>query len=185
MRLRRIGAACAMAVVTAALVAACDKKDPQSTTTAPSGSGGTQQQSANKAKVPSKGKNAITQHAQKGGSGSTKPSKDSATTSEVATDNKKARKEATMDEVDCATLPDNTAECDGTSFYFCDDKKLWVVDCNAEAKNLDMSSGSCFEGDKFIDCLACDKADDGDEVCCNVDNSVCCDHDDCWNGQGN
>jgi len=184
MRLRAIGAACAMAVAAAALVAACDKKDPQSSTTGANSAGGTQQQSAKKAKVPAKGKSAVTQHAQKGGSGSTKPSKESATTSEVATDNKKARKEADVDEVDCADLADNTAECDGDKFYFCDDKKLWVVDCQAEAKNLDMSSGSCFEGDKFIDCLACDKAEDGTDVCCNVDNSVCCDHDDCWNGQG-
>jgi len=166
------------------VVGACDKKESGSTTTAASnGGGGTQPQSAAN-KLPSKKGKTISQHAVKGGSGATKPNEKSSLTSEVATDNKKARKEANIDEVDCATLPDNAAECDGQNFYFCDDKKLWVVDCGNEAKSLGMSSGSCFEGDKFIDCLTCDKADDGSEVCCNVDESICCDHDDCYNGQG-
>lgn len=180
MRLRGFLACSVMLVI----VGACDKKDSGSTTTASSnGGGGTQQQTASR-KPPSKKGKTITQHAVKGGTGSTKPSAQSAVTSEVATDNKKARKEATIDEVDCATLPDNSAECDGEKFYFCDDKKLWVVDCQSEAKAIGTSSGSCYEGDKFIDCLACDKADDGSEVCCNVDMSVCCDHEDCYSGQG-
>jgi hypothetical protein len=124
-------------------------------------------------KLPSKGTKASTDKATKGGVGDTRPTSKSAKTTEASTD-RQMRKAANVDKVDCSTLPDNSAECDGLSLYYCDDKQLWQVDCNAEAKFGGATSGSCYEGEKFIDCLGCGPADDGSTVCCDFQNTVCC-----------
>ncbi len=47
----------------------------------------------------------------------------------------------------------------------------------AVGKLSGLSGGACFEGEKFIDCLGCDKADDGTDACCDYQMSVCCDKD--------
>ena len=95
------------------------------------------------------------------------------------------RKPSKVDVVDCSKLPDNVAECDKDKLYFCDDKELFVVDCNAEAKFGGAASGGCFEGEKFIDCLGCGRAADGTNVCCDLTTSVCCDDaGDCWAPKG-
>jgi len=124
-------------------------------------------------KLPSKGSKPITQKAVKGGSGANYPVATSRTADEEDTD-RQSRKPANLDKADCANLPDNVGECDGDKFYFCDDKKLWVTDCNAEAKFGGAKDGSCYEGDKFVDCLGCGTADDGTHVCCDFSQTVCC-----------
>jgi hypothetical protein len=124
-------------------------------------------------KLPSKGSKAITQHATKGGTGSTFPIATSRTADEEDTD-RQSRKPENLDKADCENLPDNVGECDGDKFYFCDDKKLWVTDCAAEAKFGGAQDGSCYEGDKFVDCLGCGKADDGSHVCYDFSQTVCC-----------
>ena len=131
-------------------------------------------------KLPARGNKPITDHAVKGGSGATLPTATSRTADEEDTD-RQTRKLANVDKVDCATLPDNAGECDGEKFYFCDDKQLWVVDCNAEAKMGGAANGSCYEGDKLIDCLGCGQATDGTHVCCVLSQTICCGDDGaCW-----
>jgi len=124
-------------------------------------------------KLPARGTKPVTQHATRGGSGDTLPSSTSRTADEEDTD-RQTRKLANVDKVDCSKLPDNVGECNGDSFYFCDDKQLWVVDCKAEAKMGGASDGSCFEGEKLIDCLGCGQATDGTHVCCDFSQTVCC-----------
>lgn len=124
-------------------------------------------------KLPSKGTKAVTQKAIKGGSGAVRPDASSAKASEASTD-RQMRKAANVDKVDCSKLPDNVAECDGDNIYFCDDQSLWVTDCSAEAKFGGAQGGSCFEGEKFVDCLGCGPADDGSNVCCDFQMTVCC-----------
>jgi hypothetical protein len=164
------------------LIVACDKKSAPATDTATTTSN--LQQINYTKKLPSKGTKPTTQHAIKGGTGDNRPSPNSAATSEAATD-RQSRKEAKVDMVDCTKLPDNSAECDGTKFYFCDDKALWYVDCDAEAKFGGVAAGSCYEGEKFIDCLGCDAADDGSQACCDFQMTVCCDKDgNCYSPKG-
>lgn len=158
------------------VVAACDKKSDAGATgaasAAPAASGPAITYSK---KPPSKAGHTVTQQAKKGGSGDTRPSASSAKTSEAATD-RQMRKASTVDKVDCTGAGmDNAAECDGDKLYFCDDKQLYYVDCNEESKFAGLAGGSCFEGEKFIDCLGCDKADDGSTACCDFQLSVCCD----------
>ncbi len=95
------------------------------------------------------------------------------------------RKHADVDKIDCSAPNMNLkAECDGTSLYFCSSQKLWLVECDREAKLSGLAGGACFEGEKFIDCLACDKADDGTDACCDAQMSVCCDKDgNCYSPQ--
>ena len=124
-------------------------------------------------KLPARGTKPVTQHATRGGSGDTLPSATSRTADEEDTD-RQSRKLANVDKVDCAKLPDNVGECNGDNFYFCDDKQLWVVDCKAEAKQGGAADGSCFEGEKLVDCLGCGTATDGTHVCCDFSQTVCC-----------
>lgn len=128
------------------------------------------------AKVPARGTKPITQKAIKGGSGATTPSVASKKLSEVSTD-RQVRKHAKADIADCTKLPDNAAECDSNMLYFCDDQKLWQVDCEQEAKLGGAQGGSCFEGEQFIDCLGKLTADDNSEVWCDFQTTVCCDKD--------
>lgn len=123
--------------------------------------------------LPARGTKAITQHATRGGTGDTLPTATSRTADEEDTD-RQSRQLASIDKVDCAKLPDNVGECDGDKFYFCDDKQLWVTDCKAEAKMGGAADGSCYEGEKFIDCLGCGQAADGTHVCCDFSKTVCC-----------
>jgi hypothetical protein len=124
-------------------------------------------------KLPARGTKPVTQHATRGGSGDTLPSSTSRTADEEDTD-RQSRKLANIDKVDCNKLPDNVGECNGDNFYFCDDKQLWVVDCKAEAKMGGAADGSCFEGEKLVDCLGCGQATDGTHVCCDFSQTVCC-----------
>jgi hypothetical protein len=162
---------------------ACDKKSDApaagsgaSTSSAPASSTTSTLQPIkyDKKKFPAKGSHATISMATKGGSGATRPNAGSKKLSEVGTD-REMRKPATIDMVDCTTVPDNAAECDGANMYYCDDQKLWVVDCNAEAKFGGVASGGCFEADNFTECLGCDTADDGSAVCCDFEMKVCCD----------
>ena len=131
-------------------------------------------------KLPARGAKPIIDHAVRGGSGATLPTSTSRTADEEDTD-RQTRKLANVDKVDCATLPDNAGECDGDKFYFCDDKQLWVVDCKAEAKMGGAADGSCFEGEKLIDCLGCGASTDGSHVCCDFSQTICCaDDGQCW-----
>lgn len=132
-------------------------------------------------KLPARGAHPIVQHAVRGGSGDTLPTATSRTADEEDTD-RQSRKLANVDKVDCATLPDNVGECDGNKFYFCDDKQLWVTDCKAEATLGGAADGSCYEGEKLIDCLGCGQATDGSHVCCDFSQTICCGDDgSCWN----
>ena len=183
----RILSSLALAFVAVALSAACDKKS--------SDSGSTESASADPAaaplpkidyakKPPGKGTRPVSQKAVKGGSGDKRPSANSVKMDEASTD-RQMRKRATADVVDCKALPDNSAECDGTNLYFCDDSRLWVVDCDAEAKFAGVASGACFEGEHFTNCLGCGAADDGTQECCDFELTVCCnDQGDCYNPKG-
>lgn len=136
------------------------------------------------AKVPARGTKPATQKAVKGGAGGTTPTVASQKLSEASTD-RQVRKPAKADLADCKALPDNAAECEGQNLYFCDDQKLWLVDCDAEAKLGGASAGSCFEGEKFIDCLGKTTADDSSEVWCDFQSTVCCDKDGaCYSPKG-
>jgi hypothetical protein len=163
------------------LVLACDKKPTTDDTAAATSSDPTYPKIVYTKKPAGKGTHAVTQTAKRGGSGATAPNAGSLRTPEPSTD-RQMRKRARVDLADCKTLPDNAAECDGNSIYFCDDQRLWVVDCDAEAKFSGVASGSCFEGEKFTDCLGCDTADDGSTVCCDFEMTVCCSStgDACW-----
>jgi hypothetical protein len=173
------------------VIAGCDKKTPGGEM-APAGSGsGAAGESAStltavkySAKPAARGTKPSTQKAFKGGSGATVPSVSSQKLSEASTD-RQVRKHAKADMADCKTLPDNAAECDGNNLYFCDDEKLWVVDCHDEAKLGGATAGACFEGEKFIDCLGQLKADDDSEVWCDFQSTVCCDKDgSCYSPKG-
>jgi hypothetical protein len=140
-------------------------------------SGGGGAQIAYSKKMPGKGSRAVTQKAVRGGGGDTRPSANSTSISEKGTD-RAIRKHADVDKIDCTAANMNLkAECDGTSLYFCSGQKLWLVECDREAKLSGLAGGACFEGEKFIDCLGCDKADDGTDACCDFQMSVCCDKD--------
>jgi hypothetical protein len=164
------------------VVLACDKKP---STDAPAASASSDDTNSYPPvvytkKPPGKGSRPVTQKAIKGGSGATVPNAQSLRTPEPSTD-RQMRHRARADMADCNVLPDNAAECNGNSIYFCDDKKLWVVDCDSEAKFSGVKGGSCFEGEKFVDCLGCDTADDGTQACCDFEMTVCCnDAGDCW-----
>ena len=127
-------------------------------------------------KLPARGTKPVTQHATRGGTGDTLPTATSRTADEEDTD-RQSRKLANIDKVDCNKLPDNVGECDGDKFYFCDDKQLWVVDCKSEAKMGGATDGSCYEGEKLIDCLGCGTATDGTHVCCDFSQTICCSDD--------
>jgi hypothetical protein len=158
-------------VVSILCIVACKKEDPG--TTASTNLTSVKYQSD---KLPARGTKPIMEHAVKGGSGKTAPGADSKLAYEEDTD-RDMRKLANVDKVDCPNLPDNVAECEGDKFYYCDDKKLWVVDCANEAKMGGASSGSCFEGENFVDCLGCAPATDGSQVCCDFSQTICCDKD--------
>ncbi len=131
-------------------------------------------------KLPPHGTKPIVQHAKRGGSGDTAPTASSRRADEEDT-NRQSRKLASLPNVDCTKLPDNVGECDGNNFFFCDDKQLWVTDCNAEAKLGGAVDGACFEGEKLVDCLGCGTATDGARVCCDFSQTICCDATgDCW-----
>src|SRR6185436_17662240 len=87
---------------------ACKKEDPGTTT------GATNLTSVKYAtdKLPAGGSKPITQRAVKGGSGISTPGAESKLAYEEDTD-RDLRKLATVDRVDCPSLPDNVAECDG------------------------------------------------------------------------
>jgi hypothetical protein len=123
---------------------------------------------------PARGAKPAITRAVKGGTGVTLPDATSKRLSERGTD-RQMRKPALVDKVDCNVVPDNAAECDGNQMFFCDDQRLWVVDCDAEAKFGGASSGSCFEAETFTECLGCDKASDGSTACCDFEMTVCCD----------
>jgi hypothetical protein len=125
-------------------------------------------------KLPPRGTKPIVQHATRGGTGDTAPNATSRRADEEDTD-RQSRTLAHLDNVDCAKLPDNVGECDGNKFFFCDDQQLWVTDCNAEAKLGGAVDGSCFEGEKLVDCLGCGQATDGTRVCCDFSQTICCD----------
>jgi hypothetical protein len=168
------------------VAAACDKKsssDPAPASSAASaGSSASTLTAINYSKTPpGKGTRPLMQKAIRGGSGATTPNAKSLRTVEASTD-RQMRKPASVDLADCTQLPDNAAECNGKDMYFCDDSKLWVVDCDAESKFSGVSGGSCFEGERFVDCLGCTTADDGTQACCDFEMTVCCnDAGDCWN----
>jgi hypothetical protein len=126
------------------------------------------------ATFPARGTRATTSRAVRGGTGTTVPDATSKKLSERGTD-REIRKPATVDKADCNTAPDNAAECDGNQMFYCDDQRLWVVDCDAEAKFGGVSSGSCFEAETFTECLGCDKTSDGSQACCDFEMTVCCD----------
>lgn len=130
----------------------------------------------NKAQFPAKGTRPVTTTAKRGGSGATRPSATSKKLSERGTD-RESRQPATVDMVDCNAAPDNAAECDGDKLYYCDDKQLWQVDCNTEAKQGGVASGGCFEAETFTECLGCDATADGSQACCDFEMTVCCDKD--------
>ena len=168
-----------------AISAGCSKSEPPTTTTAASSAtavssttttSGLLPTAYSKGKFPAKGAHAVTTTAKKGGSGATRPSATSKRLSERGTD-RELRQAATVDMVDCNSVPDNVAECDGDSMYYCDDKALWKVDCNAEAKQGGVSTGSCFEAETFTECLGCDATQDGSTACCDFQMTVCCDKD--------
>jgi hypothetical protein len=159
------------------LAVACDKKQVDTTAIDTTTTTSVLTQVSYTPKPPARGTKPVTQKAIKGGSGATLPTMTSNKTTEAATDRQGRKQHAKVDIVDCKQVPDNAAECDGNSFYFCDDQKLWVVDCDAEAKLGGAQAGSCFEGEKFIDCLGKNAADDGSEVWCDFQNTVCCDKD--------
>ncbi len=156
------------------IVVACDKTDPSAPPPPdPSGPGGTGPINYPK-KLPGRGTQTLFGKAVKGGSGATRPSAASKHLAEPATD-RQLRKAAQAPGVDC-TKPelDNAAECDGDNLYFCDDKSLWVVPCGAETHLAGMQTGGCYEGDTFTNCLGCGRADDGTDVCCDFQLTVCC-----------
>lgn len=165
----------ATAVTLSALVAvaACDKKSSSESSAASAGSAeSVLKQISYDKKPPGRGNRPVTQKAFMGGQGATLPNAQSLRTPEPSTDRQmrhRARASA-----DCRKLPDNAAECDGKTMYFCDDQQLWTVDCDAEAKFSGVQSGSCFEGEKFVDCLGCTTADDGTQTCCDFAMTVCC-----------
>jgi hypothetical protein len=130
----------------------------------------------NKATFPARGTKPITGRAVRGGTPPTAPNNMSKKLSERGTD-REMRKPAKADMADCKIVPDNSAECDGDTMYYCDEQKLWMVDCNAEAKMGGVGSGSCFEAETFTECLGCDKTADGTDACCDFAMSVCCDKD--------
>jgi hypothetical protein len=120
-------------------------------------------------KLPPRGTKPIVQHATRGGTGDTLPTATSRRADEEDTD-RQSRKLAHVDNVDCTKLPDNV-----------DDMQLWVTDCNAEAKLGGAVDGSCFEGEKLVDCLGCGQATDGTRVCCDFSQTICCDAEGaCW-----
>ena len=138
----------------------------------------------NKSTFPPKGTHAVTTTAHRGGTGGIRPATDSKKLTEHGTD-RMMRQPATADVVDCTKTPDNAAECDGDKMYYCDDQQLWMVDCNAEAKQGGVAGGSCFEAETFTECLGCDTASDGSSVCCDFEMSVCCDKDGaCYSPKG-
>ena len=153
------------------------------TTAAPVGSGAHVKYSD---KYPSRGTKPVTQTAVKGGSGDSRPTGRSSVASEISTD-REFRKAATAGTIDCsAKNMDKKAECDQNDFYYCDDNKLWVVNCDAEAKQGGATTGSCYEGEHFIDCLGCGQADDKSTVCCDFQMKVCCSPDgsNCYSPKG-
>jgi hypothetical protein len=155
------------------LFVACDKADrnapPAAEPAAPGGTGPIHYPTT----LPGKGTHTVFGRATRGGSGDTRPTASSKHLSEPATD-RELRRSAHADGVDC-TKPemDNAAECDGDNLFFCDDKALWTVPCSAETK-LAGREGGCYEGDTFTNCLGCGKADDGTDVCCDFQLTVCC-----------
>jgi hypothetical protein len=159
-------------------VAACDKKSD--TSSSPAASATVTSESTlqpvkyDKSKFPARGTHPISAKAIKGGTGPTAPNAMSKKLSEKGTD-REMRKPARVDMADCTKQPDNAAECDGDSMYYCDDQRLWVVDCNAEAKFGGVDNGSCFEADTFTECLGCGAATDSSTVCCDFEMTVCCD----------
>jgi hypothetical protein len=163
------------------LGSACDKKpDPTPAPSAAASSDSTLAAVNYAKKPPGKGSRPVTQKAIKGGSGATAPNASSLRTPEPSTD-RQMRHHAKVDVADCTKLPDNAAECNGNEMFFCDDQKLWVVDCDAEAKFSGVAGGSCFEGEHFVDCLGCATADDGTQACCDFEMTECCnDQGDCW-----
>lgn len=170
------GTGVAVVLLVAGLIGiACDKGDAAAPP-APSASAGLGHTVPIKysTALPSRGARPAIDKAIRGGSGSTLPVPDSRRLSEVSTD-RQMRKAAIVDKVDCKNpAMDNAAECDGDQMFFCDDLALWVVNCNDEAKFGGQSGGSCFEAEKFIDCLGCGKADDGTDTCCDFRMTTCC-----------
>ncbi len=136
-------------------------------------------------KLPGKGAHPLLGRAIRGGSGDTRPQIFSRRLTEPSTD-RQLRKPALADRVDCADPKmDNASECDGDKLYFCDDRALWVVDCDAETKLSGLPGGSCFEGETFTNCLGCAKTDDGTDVCCDFLLTTCCLADGtCYNPKG-
>ncbi len=170
-----------LSVVSVATLLACSKTGPEVDTAQTTS---TLAEVKYTGKVPARGTKPATQKAMKGGAGGTTPAVASQKLSEASTD-RQVRKPAKADVADCKTLPDNAAECEGGNLYFCDDAKLWVVDCDTEAKLGGASAGACFEGEKFIDCLGKTTADDASEVWCDFQTTVCCDKDgSCYSPKG-
>jgi hypothetical protein len=153
-------------------VAACDKKPSSDSAASSASAGSTLSSISYSKKPPGRGSRPVTQKAFMGGQGATLPSAQSLRTPEPSTD--RQMRHRAQASADCSKLPDNAAECDGKTMYFCDDQQLWMVDCDAEAKFSGVTSGSCFEGEKFVDCLGCTTADDGSQACCDFEMTVCC-----------
>lgn len=158
-----------MGIAIAVVVVACKKEDPGQST----GSTSLTSVKYQSDKLPARGAKPVSQKAIKGGDAKNQVNLESHLAYEEDTD-RDMRKLANVDKVDCAALPDNVAECDGDKFFYCDDKKLWVVDCAAEAKMGGASAGSCWEGENFVDCLAQGTATDGTQVSCDFSQTICC-----------
>src|SRR5581483_5367546 len=157
-------------VAIALVFAACKKEDPGQNTGSSTTLTSVKYQTD---KLPARGWKPVIERAVKGGKGPNQVNPESHLAYEGDTD-RDMRKLANVDKVDCATLPDNVAECDGDKFFYCDDKKLWVVDCAAEAKMGGETSGSCWEGENFVDCLGEGTATDGTKVSCDFSQTICC-----------
>ncbi|MFO0549059.1 MAG: hypothetical protein U0271_11780 [Polyangiaceae bacterium] len=151
--------------------AGCGSKD----STSSSSSSASKKGGKKKKKLPKKGAGKSAGKGKKGGDGSKTPKADdkkapAATTG--ATDKKKVDPPAEGNP--CESVPDGTASCDGNSVYFCAEKQLYQVDCDAHAKEAGFDSGTCFETDGVTDCLGCGQTEGG-VVCCDASGTICCD----------
>ncbi len=158
----------------------CDKKSGDGST---SGKGDDKKAAAKGKKKQPKAKPADAKKtAKKGGDGSKDkaPAKDAKKTDETSAKDKKKVDDAAAGI--CDDVPDGAAECGGNDVFFCSEKTLYHVDCDAEAKAAGFDlGGACFETEKDIDCLGCIKMDDNSVVCCSATGNYCCTDDGvCW-----
>ncbi len=132
---------------------------------------------AAKKKTPSRAGSKPIGQAVRGGAGGSRPAASSNKTSSTTAGLGDLVSPA-PDPDPCDGLPDREAECDGKKLYYCQDHNLMVTDCNASAKAASYTSGDCVEApsDHITDCLGCDVNDDGEALCCDFGNTICCDN---------